>query len=226
MAGSFFLLGTLGGSTSVTTVVTVTTPVIVNVEAGLLDAVNVALYSIGDERIASLDDDSDRARKVKAMALALLDARLEEADWNFARRRATLAGQGTTPLFEYNFQFILPTDPYCLHVRKTSLSRNSSYSIEQNELGQRVLLAQESTCSIVYTARIANPALWSPLFREWYEAYLAHALCYGITSKADLAKLLWDKATAIGKKAKARDGQEGRRTTEAILTGSLTDVRP
>ena len=199
--------------------------VYVNVEAGLVDAVNDALVALGDQRIDSLDDDTDRARRAKQIALACLDARLQEHDWNFARRRAALVAEQAVPTFEFDHQFPLPTDPYCLQVRKTDLDSTAAYSIEENAAGQRVLLCNASTVSIVYTARVFNPALWSPLFREWYAARLAHELAYGTTAKAEHAENLLKKSEFIGKKAKARDGQEGRRSNEPFLSDVLTRYR-
>src|SRR5262249_58487284 len=105
-----------------------------------------------------------------------------------------------------------------------SLEQADAYQVEQNDAGQRVLVCNVPSVSIRYTARVTNPALWSPLFQEFYVAKLAHQLCYGITAKGDLAKLLWDKTEVIRKRAVARDGTEGRRKL-TFLTSILTDRR-
>ena len=221
MPGAFFLST---GPSAVTTVVTVNTPTIVNIDTGLVHAVNSALLAIGDARIDDLDDDSDRARAAKQIALDILDAKLQEHDWNFARKRAALVAQPTAPVFGYSYEFPLPTDPLCLQVLRTSLDQDASYSIELNDADQKVLLCDDSTVSIVYTARIINPTLWSPLFKQAYIAQLAHEFCYGITAKADLSNMLLGKAEKVSKNSKAKDGQEGKKG-ESYLSDVLTRGR-
>lgn len=202
---------------------TVTT-VYVDLNKGLIDAVNRALVSVKDAPLASLDDDTDTARAAKGLALDLLDECLQVTYWNFATRRAALDKLATGPEFGPHDAFMLPPDPLCLQVQRTNLHTQDAYSIELNAAGQRVLLTTAAAVSIVYTARIANPALWSPAFRAWYVARLAHELCYGVTAKGDLAKMLWDKSEVLRKKALALDGQEGRRN-ESISTDLLVRNR-
>ena len=77
-----------------------------------------ALRRLGDSPIASLTEDSERARLCNAFYEPSRDAILRSHTWNFAINRANLAKLSTSPAFEYANQFALPTDPFCLRVLK------------------------------------------------------------------------------------------------------------
>jgi hypothetical protein len=200
------------------------TPVAPGPPASLVDAVNVALVSIGDSPITALDEDSDRARVALTFAQALLDELLREHDWNFARVRTQLVELTPAPAFGYDHQYALPTDPYCLMVRETSLAAEQAYAIETAANGQRVLVTDALPVSIVYTGRLLDSSLWDPLFRMGYANRLAAEFAYPITSKAEFAETLWRKAEARLRRGKAVDGLEGRQK-KGFVSDALTRVR-
>jgi hypothetical protein len=189
-----------------------------------VDAVNVALVSIGDSPITALDEDSDRARAALTFAQILLDELLREHDWNFASIRTTLTRVTPAPAFGYDSQFALPTDPYCLMVRETNLDSAAAYAIEHTATGQRVLYANTTSVAIRYTGRILDSSLWDPLFRMGYANRLAAELAYPITSKAEFAATLWQKCEQRLRRAKAVDGLEGRQK-KLFLSDALTRER-
>ena len=81
-----------------------------------------ALRRLGDDPITSLTDDSERARLCNAFYEDARDACLRSHPWNFAITRASLTQLSDSPVYGYDYQFALPTDPYCLRVLAMELS--------------------------------------------------------------------------------------------------------
>ena len=75
-----------------------------------------ALRRLGDDPITSLTDDTERARLCNAFYADARDACLRSHPWNFAITRASLAQLSATPVYGFDYQFALPTDPFCLRV--------------------------------------------------------------------------------------------------------------
>jgi hypothetical protein len=75
-----------------------------------------ALRRLGDDPITSLTDDTERARLCNAFYTDARDAVLRSHPFNFSITRTTLAQLSDTPAYGYDYQYALPTDPYCLRV--------------------------------------------------------------------------------------------------------------
>ena len=84
--------------------------------ASKVSIANNALTELGADRIMSFTEDSDNARHINAIFDQCLDMMLQEHPWNFARYRQELAQGVETPDFDYDYQYTLPTNPYCLRV--------------------------------------------------------------------------------------------------------------
>ena len=85
--------------------------------------------------------------------------------WNSLIRRAELSQETTKPPFGYDFQYQLPTDPFCLRVLEFS---NGNLSYPQDNMMThtgdpvfviegRKLLTNEDTAKIKYISRITDP---------------------------------------------------------------------
>lgn len=168
-----------------------------------VEVVNLALIRLGLEPIAALDDSSDRARAATRLYPQARDDLLRAANWNFAQTRVELAESATAPDWGDLYAFALPTN--CLMVLETSLSDAAAWRLEG-----RTLVTQEPAVSILYVARVEDPAQWDPNFTEALVDKLAFLLSYPLTRNATLADLLYRKSEESLKRAKSRDGQEGR----------------
>ncbi|MDO9534776.1 MAG: hypothetical protein Q7J85_05470, partial [Bacillota bacterium] len=118
----------------------------------------MALAKLGAKSIANIDTDTDNnAIKCRAIYENTRDALLRSYEWNFAIERAELAQLATTPVYGFDYEYTLPTSPYCLRVLE--MESGTSFEIEG-----RKLLTNEDECKIKYIKRIVNPAQLDALF--------------------------------------------------------------
>ena len=188
---------------------------------------NMALTMVGANAITALTDKTDSARAVRRFYAARLDARLRAHDWNFARRRVSLAQLQDVPVFGYDRMFQLPQDPFCLRVLETNLEANEKWIIETYATVSstyRVLLTDAASVDLVYIARITDTMLWDACFADAFAAELAFLISYPLTRNATLRQGLAADATAAWRVARSVDGEESR-ALRAILSTSLTSVR-
>lgn len=179
---------------------------------GDADICNRALSRLGTRAtIASLDESSTEARAVSIWYGATRDALLRMHDWNFARRRMALADFGGPPT-GWAYRFALPVD--CLRVLRltTGVLRSASlppphFEVAGGDSG-RMLLCDEPTPEIVYTARVVDPALFDVGFAQALVDQLAAHIAYPITQKTELAVRLAQAARATLFEAMAADAAE------------------
>ena len=181
-----------------------------------------ALRKWGDSPIASLTEDTERARLCNALYEPARDSLLRSHAWNFAITRASLAQISSTPAFEYSYQYALPTDPFCLRVLKMEFD-DYEFKIE-NLAGQgRVLLTNEGTANIIYIARITDPKLFDSIFVDTLIAKLASEMAYPVTNSAALQKEMERVYKLKLTEARSIDSTEG--FTDDIISDTFTDFR-
>ena len=183
-----------------------------------VDIASNALHEIGEKSITSFDDDSDRARLVKRFYDMTRDATLRAHPWNFAVTRRALAQESAAPIFEYDFAYALPTDPYCLRVLRTHWTPGYPWKIEG-----RLLLTDKDSVSILYVARITDPEKFDTLFTEAFTTRLASKLSIPVTGQTRLALDLFTLSMNKIQEARTVDGQEG--TPETVEALFLTEIR-
>ncbi|MBI2508670.1 MAG: hypothetical protein HYV99_01315 [Betaproteobacteria bacterium] len=192
-----------------------------------VEIANAALTLLGESAIMSLDDESDTARAVKRVYTLTLEAALRDHNWNFAILRTGLARHAAAPEFDFDHMYVLPTDPYCLRVIETSLDKDEAYRIETYKSGQeqsRVLVTDSCSVKIVYVARLTDPVLWDSLFADAFVFELAYRLTYALTAHDAARQTLALQKELAWRKARARDGQEGR-ALKKLTSSSFTSVR-
>jgi len=166
---------------------------------------NAALIQIGDDTITAITDNSERARLCNHRYETIRDAVLRAHPWNFALARANLAAETATPTWEYDYQFVLPTDPYCLKVLEVRDYRMDEWVVEG-----RKILANDNNIYIRFISRITSEAEFDPLFAEAFAARLAHEICYKVTGSRTKEEMAWSLYQNKLKEARSMDGQEGR----------------
>jgi hypothetical protein len=164
---------------------------------------NSALIKIGAERIISLDADNDRARLCNEQYEKLRDEVLVSHPWNFAIKRAELAEDSDTPLFDFEHQYPLPSD--CLRVLTTDLPSESEYAIEG-----RLILCNEPTLQIRYIQQVVDTSKFSKAFVEALAFRIAADIAYPITQKMSLMEDMHKLYDQFMSKARSYDSQEGR----------------
>jgi hypothetical protein len=150
---------------------------------------NMALSRIGARStIASLTEDSNEARHCKLLFDHARDATLEAFDWNFARVRVALAELGDEPT-GWSYRYAYPSN--CIQPRfleaPTRTERRLPYRIEAKaDLSGRVILTDVEDAVLVYTARVTDPALFTPSFVTALSWRLGADLAIPITGKESL----------------------------------------
>jgi hypothetical protein len=109
----------------------------------------------------------------------------------------------TIPIMSNNGQA-----PYLTDMAPTALWIAAG-DVDSNGNQINVVLTNQYQAIGVYTQRITNPALFSPLFVQALVAACAAKLAMSLTGDKDLAKLKFAEANAWITQARATDGNEG-----------------
>jgi len=178
---------------------------------------NLALLKIGATRIASLTDGTKNAILCNEFYEPTVDEVLRMHPWNCAIARASLSALDDAPAFGYDYQYTLPTAPYCLRVLQME-SLDDTFRVEG-----RVLLTNESSCNIIYIQRITNPTKFDPLLVEAIVTRLATKLAYHIAQSKTLKEQMAEEFNLVLRAARTADAQEG--TPETLDTSTWLDSR-
>jgi len=181
-----------------------------------------ALRRLGDDAITSLTDDTERARLCNAFYSDARDAVLRSHPWNFAITRATLAQLSDTPAYGFNYQYALPTNPYCLRVLEMEY-KDYIFKVENVATHGRVLLTDEGTAKILYIARITDTNLFDAMFVDTLTAKLAVDLAYPVTNSMQVQTNMQKLYQLKLSEARSIDGQEG--FIDDLVSNTFTDFR-
>jgi hypothetical protein len=181
-----------------------------------------ALRRLGDDPIVSLTDDTERARLCNAFYSEARDDVLRSHPWNFAITRQQLSQLSATPLYQYSYQYALPTDPFCLRVLEMEYS-DYVFKIEHLAGTGRVLLTDEGTAKIIYIARITDTAQFDSLFIDTLTAKLSVDLAYPVTGSVQLQQNMQKLFESKLRESRSVDGQEGFQ--DDLVSPTFTDFR-
>lgn len=182
--------------------------------ASEVDICNRALQKIGAKRITSLTQDTPNARECNAAYYILRDAELSEHPWSFARTRARLAADATSPAFGYANQFSLPADflslsmpveaPWFEGTGTTTGPYRKDWQIE----GDKLLTNDSAPLDITYTRKVTDTGIFHPLFVEALACRIAMELNEKINqsnTKLNNASGLYELSIRKAKKVNAID---------------------
>lgn len=164
---------------------------------------NLALTILGADRITSLEDNAENARRLTAIYDSTLEDVLRAHPWNFAISRSTLAQLATTPLFEYSYEFQLPGN--CLRVLAVSDGTDitTDYKIEG-----RKLLCDDTSVKIKYITNITDPNQYTSQFIYILATRLAAEIAYAVTNNKSTADQMFQLYLSRLQIAKETDAQE------------------
>jgi hypothetical protein len=172
---------------------------------------NQALAELGSTLISSFDEGTSVATLCGELYPDTRDSTLEAHIWNFATRRVMLAQLVDTPPFGWAYQYSMPAD--YLKARGTDQedrwSTPRTWAVELNALGHQVIVSNQATLGIVYTARVEDLNLWSPLARQVLVKLLASRLAKPLTGQNSVEQLKLQEMGALLLEAKKSDGREG-----------------
>jgi hypothetical protein len=186
---------------------------------------NMALDHIGEKRIASIDDNNNRAQKCKAWYPIARDAMLEEHKFGFAEKRKSLAlvsdavydPEDTTG---YEYAYAYPSD--CLVAEKIYNSSSSKPSDKEpfvlqtnSTLTAVYILTNAASAILVYTGATESfTAMRSKLLQLAISHKLASLIAMPLTKDPKLRDDNINMAFAIGGQAKTKDSNEQHEESE------------
>lgn len=171
--------------------------------ASVVEIWNLALISLGVDRVLDPLEESEGARKCAAVYPILRDDELSSHPWNFAINRKSLALTPDEPEYGFASSFQLPSD--CLRV--IELFPKYEYKVE----GDR-LLTNSGDASVMYIRQVTDPNAMPPYFRNLLSSRIRYELAYSLTDSATAIERFFALYETIRNKAKAIDAQEGTPT--------------
>jgi len=196
--------------------------------ASIVGICNRALQIVGANRILALTDNSREARSCNNAYDPVRLALLRRYTWGFAKTRAVLAPDTTTPSFGYQYQFSLPSD--CLRVLLPN-DNTLDWAIEGRKIltnggtdstaiagSNLTYVAGSSSISstgaqtlyLRYIANVTDPNVFDPMFAEAFALKMAVEMC--------------DELTQSNQKKSVLMGEFRDYLSECKLTDSLETV--
>lgn len=137
------------------------------------DVINVALRRVGATRIVA-GDDSASANISNDLFSEALDDLLRQHAWNFATKRAKLAQLSETPTFEFDHAYTMPANWIrTVSIHPNSVGAGTMLYREEHLDNKRVIVTSADEVYLRYIARIVDPNLWPPDFRNALSMTLA-----------------------------------------------------
>lgn len=166
-----------------------------------VDICNIALTNLGEAKIVSLTEATERARLSNLRYPDVRDAVLRSHPWNCATKRAKLTRSTVTPAFGYLYQYSLPFD--CLRILGTHDSL-LSYQIEG-----KYLLTDETTMYVKYIAQLTDTSDIDSNLIQAIGLRLAWELAEPLTGRIELKREMWGKYVEVIAEARGIDASEG-----------------
>jgi hypothetical protein len=159
---------------------------------------NLALTKLGDLRILNLTDNTKPAREVNAVFDMTRDYLQRRFSWRFCIKRANLAADTTVPLWDWSYQYQIPTD--CMRILQVGqwypspdLSDLISTGGQEYVLeGKYILSNQAGPLKLRYLSRVTDPVQFDAAFDMAFSAYLAYILAEPLTASAEQKQMAYN----------------------------------
>ena len=158
---------------------------------------NLALTKLGDLRILNLTDNTKPAREVNAVFDMARDYLQRRFSWRFCIKRANLAADSGTPLWDWSYQYPIPSD--CLRILQVGqwyptpdLSDLISTGGQEYVLeGKYILSNQAGPLKLRYLSRVTDPVQFDTAFDMAFSAYLAYLVAEPLTASAEQKQMAY-----------------------------------
>jgi len=185
---------------------------------------NSALIKLGVEPISALSETNNRARVCNKQYPLLRDEVLHSHPWNFAIARTQLAKTGNTPAFNFDFEYLLPSDYFRILEVDENRDGRVDFQIEYNaDDGNKVLLTDKNPLKIKYIRQVTDVTQFSPAFAEALALRLAMDLAISLRNSRAMAEYYARLYEQWASRARSYDAQEGSVTQ--LITTTWTDAR-
>ena len=162
-----------------------------------------ALLLLGKDPIASMTEDSDRARYCANLYPMMRDQLLRKTFWNCAIKRVLLSPDAVKPPYDYSAQFQLPSD----FLRLYEVGQSGRF-VTDFQLENRMILANETVLPLRYVWRNDNEDNWDAGLILTATAQMAALLAYPICQSTSLRDSMMASALDVLREAEAIDAQE------------------
>ena len=179
---------------------------------------NLALSQLGAGTIISLDDGTENADSCRTLFDDISDEVISLGPWSSCVFRADLAPLVTTPVYGYDVEFQLPTNPYCLRVLDILPCDRNPYVIEG-----RKILTDSTSLKIRYIGRPADTEDYDQMLKRAVVARLKTCLAYKITGQSSVADRCYQEYMQTLREGLAVDGKQG--TSEFMRNLGLIEIR-
>jgi hypothetical protein len=158
---------------------------------------NLALTKLGDLRILNLTDNTKPAREVNAVFDMARDYLQRRFSWRYCIKRANLAADSGTPLWDWSYQYQIPTD--CLRIIQVGQwypspdlsdlisTGGQEYVVE----GKYILSNQAGPLKLRYLSRVTDPVQFDTAFDMAFSAYLAYLVAEPLTASAEAKQMAY-----------------------------------
>lgn len=170
---------------------------------------NLALSQLGAYKIESLSESTEEARQCNLHYDNVRDSVLSAHAWDFATKQLTLAL--LTDTYEgYDYAYSYPND--CLVAREIYSDSDTKIKFEiiaDSDLTSKVIITDEEDAVLIYTARVTDPNMYSPLFVNALSLALASTIVQPLKKDPALFNKLYNQYIATISSAKTMDAHEG-----------------
>lgn len=174
------------------------------------DIANAAVMSLGIEKpITNLaTDDSNEARYCRRFYAPMRDAVLRSHPWNCAINRRTLTPLADTPDGDWDFQYQLPANPWCLRVLQ--VNEIIEQPIEWVVEGRKLLCNEGTSIKLKYIKRITDTNEFDSLLVDAIALKIAIKICMPLVKDQKIKdSLIKELEMVVLPEARTIDGQEG-----------------
>lgn len=161
-----------------------------------IDICNMALAQLGQEPIASLEQDDERARRCRLFYEPVKQEVLRTHHWGFACGECSLDLLDTLPEGEFPYVYAYPQD--CLFVRKVfgAASGGKAAPFQEGyrqDRQARVILCALPQARAQYTRNVQDSSVFDAAFVKAFSLALAADLAVSLTGDAALGQRITQK---------------------------------
>jgi len=171
---------------------------------------NMALSHLGLPRISSFAESTKAAQECDLMFENIRDATLRAFPWTFARKVVKLSLLSDEDPPDYDFAYAYPSD--CLYALEFYMGGKQQPIWEvraQTLCPGKMIVTDHEDATLIYTARITDPAYFDPLFAKAFSYHLASELAQPLTKRTNIQEAMLQVYDRVLASARAVDANEG-----------------
>jgi hypothetical protein len=192
--------------------------------ASIVSICNDALSNIGKQNISDLNEASAEARACNQFYTNTLDTLLQSYPWRWAEKTQALAEIANSKSGRWAYAYARPSD--CLKIKRVTDVAMQDYVSSVSGMAKaggfdyavegRVIYCDLPVAYLEYTARIADPSLFPPLFVEALSWQLAVKLAMPLTRDPKIRADAYQLAQRVRSEAQVSDANEVRETHDHV----------